>query len=562
MAKSDAPTFLEFCERIGAPLSPAQAALATVAFDGAPVPAEFADLFGLPAGTVVPASARRTHAWLCGRSSGKTRLSAYYILWRLLHADLSRLARGELAFGAVFSPTRELSGQMLRFARGALIGTRYERGIVADARESFDVKRPDGKTVRFSVLAAAKGGLGGRGRSLVAAALDEACFFAPETRGAVNDATVYGALPSRLMPGGAIIIASTPWTQEGLLHALWSKEFGAPKTALVCVAPTTRMRSDDAELLATVATERERSPHDAAREYDCEWLPTGAGNAFDLPSLERAVTDEDIPAPRFGDVVFIGGDLALVKDRTAFVAVRASDGGRSIEVVDAVEVTPPKGAALDLATMLREAADMAGRTRASREVRVDGHNFEAAQQIARDQGIKITLEKCAEGAAREQRFSRAIDLFRAGRVKIPRRFAWLAEQLSTIAATPRAGGGMAYTAPRRAGSHADAASAFLLACESAFDCFGYLEGISVARTSHVTTTVVGMMGALGPSAGGAPMSVYAQRDMAEALAAAGWLLGPPNSIEAAEAVAALEYAVKNGGSTVYDAGTFGGPYKG
>ena len=37
-------TFLQFAGSIGLPLTPAQAALAAVSFDGAPVPADYADL--------------------------------------------------------------------------------------------------------------------------------------------------------------------------------------------------------------------------------------------------------------------------------------------------------------------------------------------------------------------------------------------------------------------------------------------------------------------------------------------------------------------------------------
>jgi hypothetical protein len=459
------PTFVEFCELIRTPLSPAQTVLAAVCFDGAPVPAEHAPMFGGHVGPV-PASARRTLAWLCGRGSGKTRLAALFILWRCLFADLARLARGEIGFGVVFSPTLELSEQTLRFARGALEGTKFERAIVADTRTSFTIKRPDGKTVRFAVLAAAKGGMTGRGRTLVACAIDEGCFFASETRGAVNDADVYRALPPRLIEGGAIVIASTPWTPEGLLHSLWLSDFGKPTSALVAVAKTEVMRSDDPTVLADCAVARLRDPDNAARELDCEWLATGGGKAFDLDSLARAVA-EDVKPPEALESIYVGGDFAMVNDRTAFVAIRASRDGEMVDVVDCIEMRPPKGRALDLDSMLVEASEFVERNHARRVVRVDGHIIEAARQSADRQGLGLTLERCSEASTdRELRFTRAIDLFKAGRVRIPKRFAWLTEQLSSIVATPRDGGGWRFSAARRAGSHADAASAFLLAVEA------------------------------------------------------------------------------------------------
>jgi hypothetical protein len=463
MKQPKPPTFVEFCSRINAPLTIVQEVLAAVCFDGEDVPIEMAAAFKGFSGSV-PASARRLIALLAGRGSGKSRLAALYVLYRCLYADLKGLARGEMAFGLVISPTLELSEQILRFARGALAGTRYEKSIVAETASAFTIKRPDGASVRFTTAAASRGGRSGRGKSIVAAALDECCFFLPESHGAVNDADIYRALPARLLPGGAIVLASTPWSQTGLMFDLWSKEWGAPKTGLVAVVTTEQMR-DDPNTLEMVRIERERDPDTAAREFDCEWLPHGGGNAFDLASLGRALCDSDLIAPASaGERIAVGGDLAMVSDRSAFVAVRARDG--LLEVVDLVELKPGKSRALELDMIVAEAAEIVSRTHAAHEVRVDHHILEAARQSAMRQGLPVYFEPCSESPIdRELRFTRVIDAFKAGRIRVPKRFGFLTDQLSTIAATPRDGGGWKFGAPRRGGSHADAASAFLLACE-------------------------------------------------------------------------------------------------
>lgn len=461
--KPKPPTFVEFCQRVGAPLSPAQEVLAGVAFDGEDVPPEAAIMFGFSG--PVPAPARRTIAWLAGRGSGKTRLLALAILWRLLYGE-AKLARGEIGFGVVFSPTLELSEQTLRFARGALQGTRYESAITAETGSSFTLRRPDGMIVRFTSLAAKSKGTSGRGRTLLAAAIDECCFFAPETNGAINDADVYRALPPRLVRGGFVVLASTPWTPAGLLWEFHRDQFGAPRTALVAKAPTELMRLDDPQVLADVAAERLRDPDNAARELDCEWLATGGGTAFDAASLNAAIVGDELEPTNPSDVVHVGADLAQIKDRTALIAVRDNRG--VLEVIDATELRPGKGQPLSLEEIALEAADFFHRNHASGEISADHHLIEPINESLARLRVGVRFRACAEGTAdREDRFARAIAAFKAGRVRIPQRFAWLSEQLSTIVATPRDGGGYRYTAPRRSGSHADGASAFLLAAEIA-----------------------------------------------------------------------------------------------
>lgn len=458
-----APTFLEFCERINVPLSPAQAALAAVCFDGAPIPEEWAHMFGGLTGPV-PASARRTIAWLCGRASGKSREGAAYVLWRATHSALPKLGAGELAFAALVAPSLELARQALRFARGMLNDTKYERAIVAETSDSFTLKRPDGKSVRVQVFAADRGGAALRGKSFCAAVLDEACFFrSKDSAAVVNDGDIHDAIMPRLLVGGSIVLASTPWVQSGKLHEFWSKQFGKPSTALVAVAKTEDMRTDDAQLLLDVAAKRAENPDNAAREFDCEWLAVGTGSVFDADHLKASLTDEE---PTTDGTIAIGGDLGLVSDPSAFVAVRVHNDG-SVSVLDVREYKGRKGEPVHAASMLADVADWAQKLGASPTVKVDGHGFAFADQIRRDAGIGLSLHQISEGADRERRFRYATDLFAAGKVHIPRSLARLTEQLSLLVQTPKDGGGYKFTAPRRDGHHCDLAMAFILAIDGA-----------------------------------------------------------------------------------------------
>jgi hypothetical protein len=74
---------------------------------------------------------------------------------------------------------------------------------------------------------------GVRGRTLVFAGLDEACFFFDETTGVVNDADLYRAVLQRVVSGGQVWIVSTPWLADtGLLETTIAKNWGSHEHAL------------------------------------------------------------------------------------------------------------------------------------------------------------------------------------------------------------------------------------------------------------------------------------------------------------------------------------------
>lgn len=449
------PTFVEFCRSAGIKLTPAQAAIASVAFDGAPVPAEYADLFdfdGLP-----PATATKIVEMVFGRAAGKTSaFCAPYLVWSALFADASRLRPGELGFCVFVAPNTELARQGLRFVIGMLEGSPLVESQDAD---SITIRRPDGKRMRIEVCAASVGGATLRGRELFGVALDEAAFFKDAKTGVVNDRAHLDAAMPRLR--GKFLIASTPWLQQGLFYDLWKENFGMPESALVIHAPTDRMRTDDPDLLERIQSERERNAYNARREYDCEFLPAGAGTLFDVDELTQAIVP-DVYAPIETDVIYIGGDLGFTQDPSAFVAVRRRDDG-SLDVVDVAEFNPPVNFD-DMVMKLTPWVQRNGRG----PIRVDGYGFALASQALERGGFPVTLQQVKnDPATRIARFSAAVVAFQSGRVKIPTRFSSLTDQLSALTAQPQPGGGWKFSAPRANGHHCDAAQALILAIEAA-----------------------------------------------------------------------------------------------
>jgi len=451
-------TFVQFAASIELPLTPAQRALAAVSFDRAPVPPEASDIFG---GFEGPMPDARTLVWLCGRASGKTLMGAAAVLWRCLTADLRMLGKGEIGYGLIVAPDMKLASLTLSNIFGWVDNSpKLSRLVQSRSTTSITFKRPDGRLVRIAVFAAGRGGAQVRGKTTVAASLDEACFFR-DSSAVVNDSDIYNAILPRITPGGWILLASTPWMQSGLVHSLYESQLGRPDTAIVALAKTERMRTDDPQLLATIAAERRRDPDNAAREFDCVFLARGAGNAFDVESLHRSITDA--PTQHVGRV-YIGGDLGLVQDPSAFVAVGAAPG-RKIVVLDALEMKPSSGAPLSLTHVLTEAQHFGAR-HGTFDISVDHHSLPQAVEMIAKAALRLRLNAVSEDhIGRELRFTGAIQAFKDGRIEIPRQFGKLTDQLARIVAAPKSGGGWRFTVGREGGDHADLAMALLLAIE-------------------------------------------------------------------------------------------------
>ncbi|MEO7032730.1 MAG: hypothetical protein ABI548_02780 [Polyangiaceae bacterium] len=459
--------FVDFCARVvGIELTPAQRVLASVAFDGME-PHELigadrdiaAELFG-PI-DAIPPEARAVLVALCGGRGGKSRvLCGVYSLWRALLADLSGLAPGEQAVALIVAPDMRLAKQTLRFALGA---AKHAPSIAAliesENTEGFVLRRPDGRPVAVEALPATRGGSALRGRSLVSAVLDECAFFRSEEY-AVNDAEIFRAVAPRVIDGGLVVIASTPWAEAGLLFDEFMRNHGHPVTAMAAHAPTTLLNPAKA---AEVARERARSPENAAREFDAQFMSIGSGLFFDSSALDRALRlGLDVSEEPSKRIATIGGDLALVRDSSAFVAIE--EDGDFLDVTDVLERRPERGAPLKLSAVCAEAAVFA-KTHHAQLIWVDGHVLQPAREHVPE---GFTLEAVEGGPnGKIERYVTVRNLLNEGRLRIPPRFQRLVNQLREVVSKPTSGGGLQITLPRRAGAHGDVASAFVLAAHAA-----------------------------------------------------------------------------------------------
>lgn len=406
----------------------------------------------------VPSNARRVIVQVKGREIGGTRLGAERCAHLGLTAPLDRIEKTELAYVVHGGPLLRHARIGLRFALAALKQTGVK--IIDTTQDHFTIERPDGRRVRFECLAASRAGDTARGVPIIGALLDEASFYRDEASGVVNDAQVFSALIPRLLPGGQILIVSSPWSESGLLYTQFVRNHGKPSTALAAHCPTALMR-DDMETLSLIESERERDPDNARREFDAEFVSTSSAAFFDGTAIESSIDHEQpltLPAQRGASVV-AACDLAFRSDSSALVICRA-DGGL-VRVAEVVELSPSKGVPLQPSVVIQRFVEVA-RRHGAREIMCDGHYVEAVREYT--DAAKMTLLSAPGGVSGKVRtYVKARAVLHEGKCRFSPQHRRLLQQLRDVQSRPAPGGGLQIIQRRSGASHGDVCSAWVLA---------------------------------------------------------------------------------------------------
>ena len=175
----------------------------------------------------VPPAARKAAGGLQGRAELAGRASRPLRCCHLAATcPAPRLGPSEALYILGVGPDLRLARQWLDFSLGEMRSQPDLAARVSDeTRDSFAFHRDDGRVVIFSAMPATAGGSAVRGRTLLAATMTEASFFRDQNS-VINDADIYKALAPRVVPGGQLIIESTPWTEAGLVWSLFQQNFG------------------------------------------------------------------------------------------------------------------------------------------------------------------------------------------------------------------------------------------------------------------------------------------------------------------------------------------------
>lgn len=467
-----------YCPQVGLALTPGQRALALVAFDGLEprdLPPELREyglkIFG-PIDTI-PAAARKVLAAVVGARSGKTYvLSAHRTIHLALTVDLSSLAPGEHAFGAIVAPDPQQRDQCFSFVVGALTHPSLAPHVDGKPGASWvTLKRADGRRVTIEAIPAKRGGGALRGRWHTSVTLEECAFFR-DAQYVVNDQDLFDAAFPRILPGGQLLLPSTPWAETGVLYkefvanhptpsvaAKHLKQRGEPRTAIAAHAPTLLLK-DDALNRETVAAQRERDPTNASREYDAQFLPLGSSQFFDPAALAEAVDETLLLGRAASDTtrlaLAMGVDLGFVRDAAAACAGERTPAGYSL--LDYRE-SIPGATRLKPSEMFADFADL-GSGYAITDVTADQHHVEAAREYFNDHGFAF-VDLPGGHVGKAEVFTTVWNLFGERLVKLPND-AKLLEQLREVRKTPLPGGGYKIDQPKKPkGGHGDVASALV-----------------------------------------------------------------------------------------------------
>ena len=456
------PTFASFAKTLGVKMTLGQRVLTGVAFDGAN-PCDLGDTERAVArrifGELDIVRTRDVFAAVCGARGGKTYLiGALRLLHLALTVDVSTLAPGERAAAIAVGPDIRLARQLLRYALGAAKSVpAISRLVTEDREDSFVIRREGGRSVVIECLPATRGGSAVRGRSLVGACLDEGAFFR-DSDFVVNDTEIFRALAPRILPGGQLIVASTPWAETGLLYELYRDNFGHPATALVAHAPTTLLRPD-ARTAGIVERERQRDADNARREFDAQFMTGGSGLFLDASAVDACVDENLIlPASPSGRV-YSGADFGFRSDSSALSVVDRA--GSDVRLIALEEERPKKGAPLRPSAVASTFAALASAL-GCRSVMSDSHYAESIREHLRAQNMALSMAPEGQNG-KTATYLCLRELVHAKRLRLPVHPRLIA-QLKALTSRPTSGGGLLITSPRRAGGgHGDLVSALVLA---------------------------------------------------------------------------------------------------
>jgi len=374
----------------------------------------------------------------------------------MLMRDVSALPPGQRAVAMIIAPRDDMRMEVFRYALGAVMNSPL-RNLLDDAPrvDKFTLRRADGALVSFETGVATMGGTAARGRWFTDFALDECAFFRDSTY-KVNDEEIFRSATARVLPGGQVIVASTPWAQTGLLYNLWKDK---PAGTLVVHAPTLTLH--DSELTRDiVAREEARDPDNAAREYGAKFMTSGTTVFFEPASIDAALTDDPFELEP-GDIPGAGADFGFLADSSALILVALR--GDTIHVFDGAEERPTDDKPLKPSQTVASFADKVKAAQAL-YVMADGHARASIEEHLAEHDLIFAQAPMTPSES----YGRARMLLRQERIKIHRgalpfldRFV---QQLREVHGRPTSGGSISISHPRWAkGGHGDIAAAFVLA---------------------------------------------------------------------------------------------------
>ena len=268
-----------------------------------------------------------TALFLTGRRSGKSRIASVIGAYEAALAGRHQmLDAGETGIVPIISPSRSQSRIVRNYVRGVFDQTpTLSKQLVQDNREGFTLRNG----VRIETLAGDWRTV--RGFTLLAAIVDEACFFGMEAESKIkNDTELIRAIrPSLATTNGKLIAISSPYAKRGWSYKTYQRNHGNDNgDVLVWNAPSRTMNPTlDQKLVDRAIAE---DPASARAEYLGQWREDVA--AFISRDVVESLVDQGQTERMYQDGIRYSAfvDVSGGRGDDAALAIAHREGSKTV----------------------------------------------------------------------------------------------------------------------------------------------------------------------------------------------------------------------------------------
>lgn len=181
-------------------------------------------------GTLPPLGRPEEVCLFGGIRGGKTALIAATAIRCSQTVDTSPMMRGETFRIPIVSLTRDLARQTYSHLKNAIEGSEILAPLLVKkpGSESLEVRHPSGHTCEIAVTAGAAAGASTAARYLGAAIFDEFPRMLGAEDGVINWDEMRGECKGRILDGGIVLNAGSPYAPYGPAYQLFVERFGQP----------------------------------------------------------------------------------------------------------------------------------------------------------------------------------------------------------------------------------------------------------------------------------------------------------------------------------------------
>ena len=245
-----------------------------------------------------------------------------------------------------------------------------------------------------------------RGKTRIAAILDEAAFFADE-HSATPDVELYRALvPSLATTGGMMIIISSPWAKRGLVYNKWKRHYGQDSDDVLVVQGPTELFNPtiDRRIIRQAYLE---DPEAARSEWGGQFRDNVSG-FIDREVVEQAMRQNPLELPYQAGTRYIGvaDPAGGGADEFTMAIGHVEDGISVVDVLRAQRGTP--------AAIVAEYAEL---FKAYGITRIVSDRF--AGSWPADEFKKHGIECEQSAKPKSQLYADSLSRFNSGQVELP-----------------------------------------------------------------------------------------------------------------------------------------------